>query len=44
MEEVDYNHLWDLRPPADGENGGFYYPLFCPECSAAHKKFMNMED
>lgn len=44
VEEVDYNNLWDLRPPVDWKDGGFYYPLFCPECSAAHKKFMNMED
>lgn len=44
MKEVDYNHLWDLHPPADWENGGFYYPIFCPDCSVAHKRFMNMED
>jgi hypothetical protein len=43
IKEVDYNHLWDLRPPVDWENGGFYYPLFCPKCSEAHKRFMNME-
>lgn len=43
LEEVDYNHLWDLRPPVGWEDGGFYYPLFCPDCSAAHKRFMNME-
>lgn len=44
LSEVDYNNLWDLRPPADWENGGFYYPIFCPACSEAHKKFMNMEE
>lgn len=43
LGEVDYNFLTDLRPPADWENGGFYYPLFCPDCSEAHKRFMNME-
>lgn len=43
LSEVDYNFLTDLRPPSDWENGGFYYPFFCPACSAAHKRFMNME-
>ena len=43
LSEVEYNFLTDLRPPSDWENGGFYYPLFCPDCSAAHKRFMNME-
>lgn len=43
MQEVDYNNLHDLRPPVDWEDGGFYYPLFCPACSTAHKRFMNME-
>lgn len=40
----DYNGLTDLKPPEGWEDGGFYYPLFCPECSVAHKKFMNMEE
>ena len=43
ISEVDYNNLWDLRPPADWENGGFYYPIFCPACAEAYQKFMNME-
>lgn len=43
LSEVDYNDISDLRPPADWEHGGFYYPTFCPDCSEAHKKFMNME-
>ena len=43
LDEVEYNFLTDLRPPSDWENGGFYYPLFCPKCSAAYKRFMDME-
>lgn len=44
LSEVEYNFMTDLRPPRDWEDGGFYYPLFCPDCSAAHKRFMNMEE
>ena len=44
VKEVNYNNLWDLKPPEDWQNGGFYYPLFCPKCSEAHKRFMNMEE
>ena len=44
LSEVDYNSLTDLRPPADWDDGGFFYPLFCPKCAEAHEKFMNMED
>lgn len=44
MHEVDYDSLTDFRPPKDWKNGGFYYPIFCPECAEAHQKFMNMED
>ena len=40
----EFNRLADLSPPEGWEDGGFYYPLFCPECSVAHNKFMNMED
>ena len=36
-----YRELYDLKPPADWEDGGFYYPLFCPECAKAYELFMN---
>lgn len=35
-----YRGLYDLNPPREWENGGFYYPLFCPDCAADYKKFM----
>lgn len=36
-----YQGLHDLKPPKEWEDGGFYYPLFCPECAEAYKRFMN---
>lgn len=39
-----YCDLYDLNPPIDWENGGFYYPLFCPDCKKAYKRFMDNED
>lgn len=42
--EHNIRGMHDLIPPAEWEDGGFYYPLFCPDCSAAHKRFMNMEE
>jgi hypothetical protein len=37
----NYNkNLYDLRPPKEWEDGGFYYPLFCPECAKAYELFM----
>ena len=39
----EFNFLTDLKPPSGWEDGGFYYPLFCPECKSAYEKFMNME-
>ena len=35
-----YRDLYDLNPPKGWQNGGFYYPLFCPECAEDYKKFM----
>ena len=41
-ETPDYfRDLYDLKPPKGWENGGFYYPLFCPECKKAYQDFMN---
>ena len=34
----------DLKAPPEWEDGGFYHPLFCPVCAAAHERFLNMED
>lgn len=39
----DYQNLYDLRPPKGWENGGFYYPLFCPKCREEYSRFMNGE-
>lgn len=39
-----YRDLYDLNPPIGWENGGFYYPLFCPDCKKAYERFMNGED
>lgn len=39
----DYRGLYDCEPPKEWRDGGFYYPLFCPECHEAYKRFMNME-
>lgn len=33
--------LYDLCPPTGWQNGGFYYPLFCPECKKAYEHFMS---
>lgn len=35
-----YRDLYDLKPPQEWKNGGFYYPLFCPECAKAYELFM----
>ena len=35
-----YRNLYDLKPPKEWQDGGFYYPLFCPECAKAYKLFM----
>lgn len=40
----DYRELYDLKPPKEWKNGGFYYPLFCPECSKAYELFMEMKE
>lgn len=42
MEEQKegYQGLYDLRPPKEWKDGGFYYPLFCPECAKAYEEFM----
>lgn len=37
-----YRDLYDLRPPEEWKNGGFYYPMFCPKCKEKYEKFMNM--
>ena len=38
-----YRGLYDLRPPKEWQDGGFYYPLFCPDCAKAHEQFMRGE-
>ena len=38
-----FRGLYDLIPPINWENGGFYYPLFCPDCKKAYKQFMSCE-
>lgn len=35
-----YRSLYDLRPPKGWQDGGFYYPTFCPECAKAYDLFM----
>lgn len=35
-----YRDLYDLTPPKEWRDGGFYYPLFCPECAKAYDEFM----
>lgn len=42
MEEAKeyFMGLHDLRPPKEWKDGGFYYPLFCHECSEAYERFM----
>lgn len=39
-----YQELYDLKPPKEWKDGGFYYPLFCPECSRKYDLFMKGED
>lgn len=39
-----YRDLYDLNPPKNWKDGGFYYPIFCPECKLAYEKFMNNEE
>lgn len=39
-----FRGLYDLNPPTGWENGGFYYPLFCPDCKKAYERFMKNED
>ena len=36
-----YRDLYDLKPPTGWQDGGFYYPLFCPDCKKAYERFMN---
>lgn len=36
--------LYDLKPPADWKNGGFYYPTFCPDCSEKYDRFMKGQE
>ena len=33
--------LYDLIPPKEWKNGGFYYPTFCPDCAKAYDQFIN---
>lgn len=35
-----YRDLYDLRPPKEWQDGGFHYPMFCPQCAKAYKEFM----
>lgn len=44
VDEIEYRNLYDLRPPKGWDNGGFYYPMFCPECKEAYDRFMNNEE
>lgn len=39
-----YRCLYDLKPPKEWEDGGFYYPMFCPDCAKAYEEFMNGGD
>ena len=45
MEEQKecYRDLYDLKPPKEWKDGGFYYPLFCPECAEAYDLFIKMK-
>ena len=36
-----YRDLYDLRPPKEWKDGGFYYPTFCPDCAKAYEQFMS---
>lgn len=45
VKEADYiQGLWSLNPPKEWYNGGFYYPLFCPDCKRAYDEFMDGKD
>ena len=35
-----FRGLYDLKPPKGWEDGGFYYPMFCPDCKKAYEDFM----
>ena len=39
-----FQALYDLKPPKGWRDGGFYYPLFCPDCKKAYEEFMNGKD
>lgn len=40
-KEYSVRGLYDLIPPKGWEDGGFYYPLFCPDCREDYKAFMD---
>lgn len=40
-KECCFRDLYDLSPPKEWQDGGFYYPLFCPDCKKAYDEFMN---
>ena len=42
--EGPMRNLYDLTPPKDWRNGGFYYPTFCPECAEKYDHFMRGEE
>ena len=35
--------LSDLKAPKEWQDGGFYYPTFCPDCAKKYERFMNGE-
>lgn len=35
-----FRDLYDLKPPKEWKDGGFYYPMFCPACNKAYEDFM----
>lgn len=39
-----YRNMTDFSPPPGWRDGGFYYPLFCPECAEKYDRFMRGED
>ena len=43
MKEVSegFNGLHDLKPPKGWRDGGFYCPLFCPQCAEKYDLFMS---
>lgn len=44
QETDEYRELYDFHPPTGWKDGGFYYPLFCPDCKKAYERFMNGGD